>query len=409
MMKEQRSMNKMMKQIRNGLIGICIAFLSLITGCWDYQELNEQGFVFAVGIDKSHKKGEYLYTFQLVNPDVIAKKSSGNQATPTTTYSQTGRTKLEAIRKASQQTSRRLFFSHQQVLVISEDVAKEGALMKVLDVTERDPQGRINYPVLVARNTQAKKVLSALTPINNISANDLRNKLETSKDVWGENRYILVEEVIENVLAKGRDISLSGVEITGNPKQIGKTESIQQTHAKGQTRLRGIALFNKQNLTNWVDEEVARGIMFGSNKIRGTALNLPCSKKNNHRLTMLVNYSTTKIKDRPIFDMQILAEGRIGEAECSIDLENPDVIHELEKKAAAEIKREVAMALQVAQKNKSDVFGFGDAVHQADPKTWDKWKINWKQYYTKSQVNVLPKVYIRTTGLRTNPYMKERD
>jgi hypothetical protein len=55
-------MNKLITYSKKGLIGIWISLLSLTTGCWDYQELNDYGFVMAVGIDKSHKKGEYLYT-----------------------------------------------------------------------------------------------------------------------------------------------------------------------------------------------------------------------------------------------------------------------------------------------------------------------------------------------------------
>jgi spore germination protein KC len=414
MTKEIKTMNKLITYSKKGLIGIWISLLSLTTGCWDYQELNDYGFVMAVGIDKSHKKGEYLYTFQLVNPGVITRNASGSQATPIATYSQTGRTKLEAIRKISQQVSRRLFFSHLQVFVISEEILREGAALKVFDVTDRDPQGRINFPILAARNTQAYKIISALTPIDDISANELRNKIETSKDVWGENRVTLIEEVIENVLASGRDIAISGVELTGDSKQIGKAESILQTRTKGQTKLKGIALFNMQNLVQWADDEVARGVMFGSNKVRGAALNINCSKNNNHRLTVIVNYSKTKIKakitkNKPAIDMKIEAEGRIGEAECPIDLENPDVIHELEQRTSTEIKKEVELALAMGKKTKSDVFGFGDAVHQADPETWTKWKKNWKKYYSKSQVDIHTRMFIRTTGLRTNPYMKERD
>lgn len=402
----------MSKFMKIALIWFWICPFLFLTGCWDYQELNEHGFVLAVGIDKSNKKGEFLYTYQLVNPSIISKTTAGNLATPITTYSQSGRTEWEATSRMTQQNSRKLFFSHRQVLVISEEVLKEGGILKILDVLERDPQGRINYPVLIARNTKAAKVLSVLTPIEDISAFELKNKIETSEKNWGENRNTFLEEVLENVTSKGIDVALSGVEIIGSSKQIGQLKSIQQTNVKSQTKLSGIGLFNEGKLVQWTDDETARGIVFGTDKIRRTALNINCSERNNHRLTIIIGQSRTKIKaeivnNKPVLHMNITAEGRLSEAECPIDLENPKTIETLEKRTADEIKKETKKAVQIAQKQQSDAFGFGVAVHQADPKTWNKWKDNWKQHYKQAQVVIHVKAYIRHTGMRTNPYTKK--
>jgi spore germination protein KC len=119
-------------------ISLCVSLLFL-TGCWDQNELDELSIVMGIGINKD-KKGNLIVTYQVVNPTEIAPAitgGGGGKQPVFTVYETKGRNLMEATRKATKQTSRRLFFAHARMVVLSEDIAKEN-IYEVLDMMSRD-------------------------------------------------------------------------------------------------------------------------------------------------------------------------------------------------------------------------------------------------------------------------------
>ncbi|WP_339060152.1 hypothetical protein [Tepidibacillus marianensis] len=109
---------------------IVFLFLSLTilltTGCWNRRELNEIAIVTAVGIDPGTNKGEIKMAFQIVNPSAISgKQGVSNSMTPFIVIHTSGKTEFEAVRKATKEMSRRLYFSHLQAWIINGELAKK--------------------------------------------------------------------------------------------------------------------------------------------------------------------------------------------------------------------------------------------------------------------------------------------
>ncbi|KPD00682.1 Spore germination protein A3 precursor [Geobacillus sp. BCO2] len=72
------------------------------------------------------------------------------------------------------------------------------------------------------------------------------------------------------------------------------------------------------------------------------------------------------------------------------------------------IENEVKQAIVSAQRVRTDVFGFGDAVHRAAPRLWKKIQNEWHdRYFPELDVTVTADIYIRRTGLRNKPYMEK--
>lgn len=65
-------------------------------------------------------------------------------------------------------------------------------------------------------------------------------------------------------------------------------------------------------------------------------------------------------------------EANVGEVECNdLDLTQVGTIYDIEKKEEEKIEEIMKMAVRKAQKSyKADIFGFGEAIHRADPRTW---------------------------------------
>ena len=104
------------------LIGIIFISL-LITGCWDKREINDLAIATAISIDK--KDDEYHVSAQVVLPTELSMKG-GMGSSPVTLYEASGKSVNEAIRKLTQVSPRIIYLGHLRVVVISEELAKEG-------------------------------------------------------------------------------------------------------------------------------------------------------------------------------------------------------------------------------------------------------------------------------------------
>ena len=159
--------------------------MPILTACWNQKELTDLAFVMALGIDKG-EDGLYHVSFQLVNPgNVSAGQNGGGQGLPIAVYKSTGRTMTEAARNATKKVSRRLYFAHTNVVVISEEVARERTLfLNLLDAFSRDPEFRTTTEILVARGASAEEIVTTLTILDKLPVIKLLKKSNLLKQCW---------------------------------------------------------------------------------------------------------------------------------------------------------------------------------------------------------------------------------
>ncbi|MCG8399385.1 Ger(x)C family spore germination protein, partial [Bacillus atrophaeus] len=88
----------------------------------DKRELTDLAIISAIGIDRTNQ-GNYVLHFQIINPGNVAGGLQGGGAgdrPPISVYSIVGDNMTEALRKASMKVSRRLYFAHTNLVVVSE-------------------------------------------------------------------------------------------------------------------------------------------------------------------------------------------------------------------------------------------------------------------------------------------------
>ncbi len=106
--------------------------------------MDKVAIVMGIGIDKSPKMGEVDMTVQVVNTAGI--KSSSTETGPEKTKSyfnleKTGDTIFNIIRELSKMSSRRLFFSQNQVIILSKGIAQEGLENTLISFIETQKLG----------------------------------------------------------------------------------------------------------------------------------------------------------------------------------------------------------------------------------------------------------------------------
>lgn len=135
---------------------ICIFMILSTTGCWNRRELDTLGIVMGIGIDKTKEPGKVQLTAQIVKPgEIKAPKKEGGGSGSDKAYwniKSTGDTVFSAVRGFTHESSRKLFFPHNQVMIFSRDIAEEG-VQKYVDFFVRDPEIRFTVWVLVSKGT----------------------------------------------------------------------------------------------------------------------------------------------------------------------------------------------------------------------------------------------------------------
>jgi Ger(x)C family germination protein len=143
-----------MKGIRRFLVILIIIFTaSFLLGCWDKIELEEQGYVGVIGMDKG-KGNKISITFQITNPQTggiqqsqLGGESQGKSAI--ITFDAVG--PLTARDISTITVARKIDLSHAKAIVIGEEFARSEDFFHVLEATLRDKQLRLSTTIIVSR------------------------------------------------------------------------------------------------------------------------------------------------------------------------------------------------------------------------------------------------------------------
>lgn len=381
---------------------ICLLMILtlLLSGCWSKRELNELSIVVGLGIDKIDN--EFDISVQVVNPGEISSKQPASGRSPVITYHSTGTTVFEAIRKMTTLTARKLYFSHLQIVVLGDELAREG-IGKPLDLISRDHEFRNDFDVIVAHDATAEEVLNVLTPIEKVPANKLLNSLRTSEKSWGTTQSIKIDELINTINHKETSVVMSAIEIHGD-KSVGMDQSnVKRSKASAILKYAGLAVFKEDKYIGLLTEDESRSLGFLKDKIKSTIEIIACPKGGT--LSTEVTHSKTKIKGKfenrtPKINVSIDVNQNVGEVECDIDLTKEKSIHYVNKKTEELIKKQIEKTISTVQQSyRVDIFGFGEALHRTNPKEWKKIKKDWPTIFQELPVKI--DVNVNTQGLGT--------
>ncbi|MFD1781538.1 Ger(x)C family spore germination protein [Fredinandcohnia salidurans] len=395
---------------------LVILFLGLIllSGCWSKKELTDIAIISAFGIDKNDK-GQYVGTIQVINPgNVTGGQQDGGSSfgPPVNVYTETGNNLTEVSRKFSTSISRRLYYAHTNLVVVGERLAREDGILHLFDAMDRDPEFRITSEVIIAQDMEARDIVRTITPIDKIPSNKVIKTLKSTEKNWGTHLRANMKDVLNSLVSEGKEPLLTGFRIKGEVDQAMKLANIEETTPKAVLEADGIALFRDGKLVDWLQGNTARGTIWILDKIEKTDVNIDWQGYE-EAIAFEVIRQKTKIlpiiqNEEPLITVDVSVEGDIGEVEVPIDLTDPLLIVKIEKAAEKEIKKEIQEAINQAQKNKTDVFGFGEAIQRSDPNLWRKLKSDWNSvYFPELIVDVKVEAFVRRTGLRTKSYLTE--
>lgn len=386
---------------------IFIPCILLVSGCWNRRELNELALVVAMSIDKCEEG--YEISAQVVEPSEVASQKGGSGRSPVTTYTEKGTYIFEAIRRMTTTSPRKLYFSHLQMLVIGEELAKEG-ISKPLEMLTRDPEFRKDFYIVVSRNVKGRDILENLTSIEKIPANKLHSSLETSEKAWAPTTAVQMDELVADLTSDGKNAILTGITIKGNIEKAATMDNVTRIEPYARLKYQNIAVFKKDQLIGWLNEKESKGYNYIVDNVTNTVGDIPCP--DNENLVVEIIRSKAKISGsvsngKPKINIDIFGEANIGEVACNIDLTKPQSIRKLENSVSNVNVEIVSTSIKKAQELGVDIFGFGEVIHRADPKAWKKLKTDWNRYFSELDVKVHSQFKIRRTGVANESFINK--
>ncbi|PMC38106.1 Ger(x)C family spore germination protein [Bacillus sp. UMB0899] len=388
---------------------ISLLIISTLTGCSNYRDLNEVALIIAVGIDKpvEQEKG-YRVTFQVVNPSSFSTNSGSNAGLPQINYTIEGDTLFDAYRKSSSIIPRENVASHLSLVIISEELAKEG-IYTIFDLFERGKQTRPNMPIYIARETSAEHILSLIEPVESNPSKSIISTSENNKEMYGIAEAIPMFEVIDMLSSEGKDLMLTGIRHSNDNDTTGASENLQKINPSVM-EVDGIAVFEKDRLVQWLNGKLARTARLILSQVKSTAFPLTCGNNREEKLITITTrhnktHLSTEVKNGQILlNVRMSLKGEISEASCHLNFTDPNTLKDLEERLVKDVRSQIQEVFDMTQKQGTDIFGFGEKLSRSNPAYWKKHKHEWNDLFSKAKLSVKIEASIETTGMRVDPY-----
>ncbi|PJI07009.1 MULTISPECIES: Ger(x)C family spore germination protein [Clostridium] len=378
---------------------ICIFMIVCLVSCSDATELNKIAIVMGVGIDKVKGMYPVQMTLQIANVSGIKNPSmgSGDGGTGNAGYIYI-KEKGESISRISKlfarKLNRKLFYSHNQVIILSKDIAEDG-IEKYIDFFLRYRQTRLLVWILVSKG-HADEILNVKPELETNPGKNIGDLVRNEQDI-SQIPAVDLKEFVLRLMSK-----------TTAP--VAPMIEIRNDKGKKMAYLSDTAVFKKDKMVGTLNKKETRGLLWSINKVKDGVIVLNKADGNN------VNIEITRSKgkiipkmngDKPSIEIKIKEEGDLEEQTFSEDLANPKELKKLEETENKYIKTEIMMALKKSRELNADIFGFGDIIYEHYPKQWSRMEKDWNKVYKNIDVNVSVDAKIRKTGRITKPILSK--
>jgi Ger(x)C family germination protein len=384
---------------------ICvILFFSILSGCWDHQEVENRNYVLGIGIDfpkdEDIEKGETedievtetaapLYRiaveFPLISPIEGGGEEGQNGPGSKKVIIATARTPGQLF-NMQRRSARTPFYGHLKAIVIGEEVAREG-VVEVLDYIERSGDTGRRMSVIIAKG-EAKSIFDLVSTqkmtISEELIDVLNRERQTSRVVPGMFNDVLID------LRETANTLMPRVRPTGNGFTVG-----------------GSAVIKDNRLIGWLGEvETATLIMLrGENAPQDT---ITVRTPKNPKGDITFNVQGVRVIDRASIEnedltvrLRVMIDGDIVDQTSRTIVADEEFFDELEEQLERSVIKRLTHVIDKLQEEfQVDLLRWGRLVRKKDLRLWEQWEEDWDDvHFPETNVEIDVKVNIRRAGL----------
>lgn len=394
------------------LLIVLTLLLSLMTGCWDSREIEKRATILAIGIDQAgpnaekeedeinHIKGDIKIpgermielTVQIAIPGRIplGPQIGGGEKSPVLVVRAVGHTVEDCLLNIQQEVSTEVFLGHLRLIVLNEEVAREG-VGRFTDYLRRNPQIRRTASLVISKEKASEYM-------------QIKPELERVPSLY-------LAEMVDSLVHLGKF----------PPTFIGLFWTILSSDAqdpylpyfkikgKANIQINGLAYFKGDKMVGKTKPRQIGNFMAGIGaKKGGYAAFIKIPEMEQPVLVRAVERKT-KVKatlknGKPHILVKIHYESEIEEVESTTPTDiKMEYFPSFEKEFSKTVRQGLEGLIDETKEAKSDIFGFGEHFRAKLPKYWNsqvKTLENWQEIYGDLSYDVEVKTKVRRTGMK---------
>ena len=351
---------------------LLIPLIFLMSGCYNYRDLNDLAIVSGISIAKSQEG--YEVSLLVVNPKKQTD-SSGSEEPDFIVYKGVDSSIGRAIRKITLESPKQLYLAHMNLLMIDESVAKND-LGNVLDFFARNPEIRDEFYVVIGRD---KDILSITTPLENISSENILDTLKVTSNYLGYTNMVTYQDLLHRYLNPYLELAISSVKIHGNREIGNTTDNIKNTERDAYSIVSGIAIFKDNHLVGYLNDDDALVYNIVTNQTNNFLVKTNYDNKNFFVAEILESDTDVEIDVfHKKISIQLHGRATLSEENITEKLDKNKIIDSFQNAMNHTIEDMVLDSVShTIQKYHTDIYGFHNIVYQNNPKYIKSLKKSW--------------------------------
>ena len=296
--------------------------LFMVTGCFDYRELNDINIINSIGVD--YVDDEYVVYFETI-------KNKKSESSTTSIVKAQDKMFAKAINKAINNAGKSVYLKHVKLLIIGEELAEKG-ISDVVDYLVREISLSTSFFTIVAK--EPKKILKASNngdAISNIIVDTIKSNMDA--DTLDN-----IDIIASNLYNDKLDITLPYVKISGK-----------------NVDLENIGYFKKDKMIGKYNNRIFNFLMLKSKNIEF---------ENKGNILSIYDKKITFKVEKDKITINVKGLGKVKKINEDIDLKKKKSYEELEKEINKVIYEEIKEIIEVTRNNESDVLGFRNLYYK---------------------------------------------
>ena len=351
-----------------------ILLLPLLSGCYNYRELNELGITTAVSID--YKDNNFILIAEVINPIKQQDVSASNNS-PFVNFTSVAPSIQEAFRNTVLESPRQLYLSQLEIILVSEEIINNH-LEEFLEFFSREPETRTEIKVIIAKTDESTKGITIQSLLTNFSSSNILESLEVQNKLLGLTQEVTINELLNMYLDPNLEIVLPSMILYGSSDIGDEKENITTSIPKTLVKVGTTSVIKDGKILGYLSEEESKTVNLINGNLTKTILKI--SYEDGY-VVFEPNRIKTKqkldIKDNKI-TIEISGFSKIKEFHTNKNIKNMKTVEELNKYFNKEIENMIKDNFnQIREKYNTDMFGFQELYYRTDHKYFKKYCSNW--------------------------------
>lgn len=362
--------------------------LSLLTGCWNYHEVENYTIIAGLAIDKGTGGHKYHLTFECIS--LMGGKDTPPQPV---LIEADGNTIFDAVRGTIAMTDKKLYFSDCKVVVLSKEIAK-GGIKPLMDFLLRDSEPRLTLNFLVSDAPTAAEVFKPKLATQQPVSYQIAGMLQ-SQDALGHVLAVPLYQMYDILgCSETCDESLTLPNI-----RVVKTAGGEMVQTSNNV------VFHQDKMVGSLPEEDGLYYLMLRNKLNGGLIVTGPDGEKDIALEILKSSSSIQPEvSGTNVTMKVTIQVDAALAEENTDSLQYDLaskkFQRVEEMGAETIEQKVKKLVADDQKNwGADIFGFGKKIYEDKYPDWKVLSPRWDKIFPKVKCEVRADVRIKNSAV----------